>query len=129
MEDQIDQILKEKILSAVESPLPELTRRDVELPRISNSYYLELGIQKRDGILKKNKIILKKDYKYMPANNARFCTRIFKIEPIEKYLKDKGEIEMCIGLNYDEQGRTGNLEKLKNFCKFFMFTIIINSIN
>ena len=36
MEDQIEQILKEKILSAVESPLPELTRRNMELPRISN---------------------------------------------------------------------------------------------
>ena len=36
MEDQIEQILKDKILSAVESPLPELTRRDAELPKISN---------------------------------------------------------------------------------------------
>jgi 3'-phosphoadenosine 5'-phosphosulfate sulfotransferase (PAPS reductase)/FAD synthetase len=55
-----------------------------------------------------------KDYKYMPASRARFCTRIFKIQPIENYLKDKGEIEMLIGLNYDEQQRTGNLEKLAN---------------
>jgi len=68
-----------------------------------------------------------KDYKYMPANNARFCTRIFKIEPIEKYLKDKGEIEMCIGLNYDEQGRTGNLEKLKN-CEY-SYPLIDNELD
>lgn len=52
--------------------------------------------------------------KYMPSNQARYCTRMFKIEPIENYLKDKGEIEMLIGLNYDEQGRTGNLQKLQN---------------
>ena len=55
-----------------------------------------------------------KDYKYMPSSGARFCTRIFKIEPIEKYLSDKGDVEMLIGLNYDESWRTGNLEQLKN---------------
>jgi 3'-phosphoadenosine 5'-phosphosulfate sulfotransferase (PAPS reductase)/FAD synthetase len=55
-----------------------------------------------------------KDYEYMPNTGARFCTRVFKIEPIEKYLSSEGDIEMLIGLNYDEQGRTGNLEKLKN---------------
>lgn len=57
------------------------------------------------------------DYKYMPSAMTRFCTRIFKIEPIEKYLSDKGQVEMMIGLNYDEQHRTGNLEKLKN-CEY-----------
>jgi len=55
-----------------------------------------------------------KDYRFMPSSLARFCTRVFKIEPIEKYLKDKGQIEMLIGLNFDEQNRTGNLEKLPN---------------
>ena len=54
------------------------------------------------------------DYKFMPNTGARFCTRIFKIEPIEQYLSDKGEVQMFIGLNYDEQGRTGNLEQLIN---------------
>lgn len=54
---------------------------------------------------------------YMPSHLARFCTRLFKIYPIEKYLKSKGEIEMLIGLNYDEQGRTGNLQALKN-CEY-----------
>ena len=57
------------------------------------------------------------DYKYMPNIRQRFCTRIFKIEPIEKYLSDKGEIQMLIGLNCDEDWRTGNLEKLKN-CEY-----------
>ena len=46
MEDQVEQILKEKILSAVESPLPELTRRDVELPRISNKAIAVIGMRR-----------------------------------------------------------------------------------
>jgi 3'-phosphoadenosine 5'-phosphosulfate sulfotransferase (PAPS reductase)/FAD synthetase len=56
---------------------------------------------------------IKKSF-FMPSNRARYCTRLFKIEPIENYLKDKGKIEMLIGLNYDEKYRTGNLEALKN---------------
>jgi len=67
------------------------------------------------------------DYKYMPSGQARFCTRIFKIEPIEKYLSDKGEIEMMIGLNFDEQGRTGNLEKLDN-CNY-KYPLIENELD
>lgn len=66
------------------------------------------------------------DYKYMPSANARFCTRVFKIEPIERYLSDKGQIEMMIGLNYDEQGRTGNLEKLKK-CDY-IYPLIDNEL-
>ena len=46
MEDQVEQILKEKILSAVESPLPELTRRDVALPRISNKAIAVIGMRR-----------------------------------------------------------------------------------
>jgi predicted AAA+ superfamily ATPase len=46
MEDQLDQILKEKILSAAESPLPELTRRAVELPAISNKALAVIGMRR-----------------------------------------------------------------------------------
>ena len=46
MEDQTDRILKEKILSAVESPLPELTRRAVELPAISNKALAVIGMRR-----------------------------------------------------------------------------------
>ena len=50
-----------------------------------------------------------KDYKYYPSVMARFCTRIFKIEPIDDYLRDLGPVELMIGLNADEFGmRTGN---------------------
>jgi translation initiation factor 1 (eIF-1/SUI1) len=44
----------------------------------------------------------------------RFCTNYFKAAPIDKYLKEQGECELMIGFNYDEQGRTGSLEAMKN---------------
>jgi hypothetical protein len=52
-----------------------------------------------------------KEGKFYPSFNARFCTRIFKIEPIDNFLKqfkDEGATLM-IGLNADEaELRTGN---------------------
>lgn len=48
-------------------------------------------------------------YKFMPSGQARYCTRIFKIEPIDNYLKEIGECELMIGLNADEyNSREGN---------------------
>ncbi len=47
--------------------------------------------------------------KFMPSGMARYCTRIFKIEPIDEYLKEQGECELMIGLNVDEENsREGN---------------------
>tara|TARA_R110000868_G_scaffold11756_1_gene57476 strand:- start:8 stop:745 length:738 start_codon:yes stop_codon:yes gene_type:complete len=46
--------------------------------------------------------------KYYPSSMARFCTRRFKIEPIDEYLKSRVPCELMIGLNYDERDRTGN---------------------
>jgi 3'-phosphoadenosine 5'-phosphosulfate sulfotransferase (PAPS reductase)/FAD synthetase len=54
-------------------------------------------------------------YKYMPSGQSRYCTRIFKIEPIDNYLKAQGECELMIGLNADEEGsRDGNWGLNKN---------------
>jgi 3'-phosphoadenosine 5'-phosphosulfate sulfotransferase (PAPS reductase)/FAD synthetase len=48
-------------------------------------------------------------YKFMPSGQQRFCSRIFKIEPIDKYLSTQGECELMIGLNVDEEAsREGN---------------------
>lgn len=48
-------------------------------------------------------------YKYMPSGQVRFCTRIFKIEPIDNFLSEQGECELMIGLNADEENsREGN---------------------
>lgn len=46
--------------------------------------------------------------KFYPSGMARFCTRMFKIEPMDDFLKDKVPCEILIGLNVDEQNRTGN---------------------
>ena len=58
-----------------------------------------------------------KVWKFFPSPQARYCTGDFKIEPIEKFLKQQGECELLIGFNADEEpGRTriGNFEKLEN---------------
>ena len=48
-------------------------------------------------------------YKFMPSGQKRYCTRKFKIEPIDEYLKLQGSCELMIGLNYDEaDSREGN---------------------
>ncbi len=48
-------------------------------------------------------------YKFMPSGQMRYCTKYFKIEPIDKYLKGQGECELMIGLNIDEENsREGN---------------------
>jgi len=92
----------------VEDYLKKLHGKDFEIIKV------KANVNTKAGRLVDSLTEYIKDYKFMPAGNARFCTRLFKIEPIENFLKDKGNIEMMIGLNYDEQGRTGNLEKLKN---------------
>lgn len=55
------------------------------------------------------------EMKFMPSPSARYCTREFKIEPIDKYLKLIGDCELMIGLNADEQNsREGNWGLNKN---------------
>ncbi len=46
--------------------------------------------------------------KFYPSQMARFCTRMFKIEPMDDYLKSRVPCELMIGFNYDERERTGN---------------------
>ena len=51
--------------------------------------------------------------KFMPSQQRRYCTYYFKIKPIDDFLSNKN-CELLIGFNYDEQGRTGNLEMKSN---------------
>src|SRR5690348_11552907 len=44
-----------------------------------------------------------KTVKYMPSHGMRYCTKYFKIYPIDAYLKEQGECELMIGLNADEE--------------------------
>jgi 3'-phosphoadenosine 5'-phosphosulfate sulfotransferase (PAPS reductase)/FAD synthetase len=41
----------------------------------------------------------------MPSGQARYCTRLFKSEPISDFLKTQGECELMIGFNSDEEER------------------------
>jgi len=56
-----------------------------------------------------------REQKFFPSFRARYCTRKFKIEPIDRFLSSQGECELMIGLNADEAGkRTGNHGLQKN---------------
>ena len=65
---------------------------------------------------------------YYPNFTSRYCTRMFKIEPIDNYLKQFKIVEIMIGLNIDEvENRTGNhglLEHVK-----YSYPLIDNHIN
>jgi 3'-phosphoadenosine 5'-phosphosulfate sulfotransferase (PAPS reductase)/FAD synthetase len=52
--------------------------------------------------------------RFMPSVMKRYCTGLFKITPIDNFLKSQGECRLLIGLNADETGRTGNLKMCKN---------------
>lgn len=51
---------------------------------------------------------------FYPSQMARYCTRMFKIEPIDKFLEVEGNVELMIGLNAEEKDRTGNHGLLEN---------------
>lgn len=45
----------------------------------------------------------------MPSHGMRYCTKYFKIQPMDRYLKERTPCEVMIGLNYEERDeRTGN---------------------
>lgn len=48
--------------------------------------------------------------KYFPNAAARYCTRMFKIQPIEKFLEQHKPYELALALRYDERWRTGNTD-------------------
>lgn len=57
-----------------------------------------------------------KKHRFYPSFSARYCTRIFKIEPIDNFLRQFKETgcEIMIGLNAEEKDqRTGNHGLLK----------------
>ena len=52
--------------------------------------------------------------RFFPSGGDRYCTRIFKIAPLDAFLKSHGEAELLIGLNADETDREGNYGLLAN---------------
>lgn len=53
--------------------------------------------------------------KFLPGHASRFCTRMFKIEPYNKFIKQYLPAELLIGLRADEPEveRVGNLTKME----------------
>lgn len=94
-------------INEVERELKILHNGDFELTRV-------VGFSKHKGIEYKGLENLATAYKYMPSGQSRYCTRLFKITPIDEYLSLQGECELMIGFNADEEGRTGNLELKSN---------------
>lgn len=88
-------------INDLEIKLKELHEGDFELVRVKSKKYN--GLEE-----------YAKKQKYMPSGQARYCTRLFKIEPIDEFLSTQGECELMIGFNVDEEDRTGNLELKSN---------------
>lgn len=55
-----------------------------------------------------------RESKFFPNHGARYCTRMFKIEPLNEYLANKTPCELLIALRSDEpeDDRIGNLTKM-----------------
>lgn len=50
--------------------------------------------------------------KFFPNHAARWCTRTMKIEPMNRFLRERLPCELWIGLRADEPERTGNTTEL-----------------
>lgn len=50
---------------------------------------------------------------FLPNHGARFCTRMFKVEALNTYLRERLPVELLIGLRADEEERVGNLTELE----------------
>lgn len=106
-----------KRVDFVEKRLKEIHDGDFTLLRIKPDCFI-----KGRRVKKLQTAIVR--YKYMPSKQARYCTRMFKIEPIDNFLATqeiqvpyKYSCELMIGLNADEEpgaDRTGNLMKCKD---------------
>lgn len=59
--------------------------------------------------------------KFFPNHRARYCTRMFKIEPMNAYLQEQLPARLCIGLRADEPAemRVGNLTEMPGLELFY----------
>jgi len=69
-----------------------------------------------------------KDSAFYPSFQSRYCTRLFKIEPIDDFLSSQGKCELMIGLNANEAHlRTGNYGLKKNVR--YAYPLLDNGMN
>lgn len=94
-------------IDMMESALKLLHGPDFHIIRITAKNVQGLGVDSLPDYIRVRN--------FYPNPIARFCTRLFKIEPMDDFLKDQGDCEVLIGLNYDEsEDRVGNLGKCEN---------------
>lgn len=87
-----------KQIDDVEKSIREFHNNDFKIIKVKNDKYESLESYIRES-------------NFFPSFNSRFCTRMFKIEPIDNFLKQFKEqgAKIMIGLNSDEGDlRTGN---------------------
>lgn len=105
-----------KQLDSVEKIIREFHGNNFKIIKVKNEKYESLESYIRES-------------HFFPSFQARFCTRMFKIEPIDNFLsqyKDEGA-ELMIGLNADEADlRTGNYGLLP-FVKY-SYPLLYNAI-
>ena len=51
---------------------------------------------------------------FLPSAQSRWCTRLLKIMPLERYIGNKQEVTVYIGIRADEMDREGNYGLKKN---------------
>lgn len=78
-----------------------------QIEKVEKHFGIEvIRVKRKDGLTLPQYIA---DAKFYPGFRARFCTRMFKIEPMDEFLADKTPCEIMIGLNAEEaEKRTGN---------------------
>lgn len=53
-----------------------------------------------------------RDHAYFPGIRTRYCTRLFKIDPLNRWLASRLPCTLAIGLRADEPQRPGNLTQM-----------------
>jgi len=78
-----------------------------QIEKVEKHFGIEvIRVKRKDGMTLPQYI---ENQKFYPSFRSRFCTRMFKIEPMDEFLSDKTPCEIMIGLNADEaEKRTGN---------------------
>ena len=84
-----------------EKALKEIHKGDFTLIRLKASVKVK-------GSFVDNLIDAIEGWKFMPSKMERWCTGKFKIVPIDNFLSERGDCELLIGLNADEEKREGN---------------------
>jgi hypothetical protein len=83
---------------------PELYQHIERFERVTGREVVRIGGETMPEAIRRQK--------FFPNHGARWCTRLMKIERLNRFLKENTPCELWIGLRADEPGRTGNTTEL-----------------